>query len=230
MSVFSKHVRQKLSYEQLLEGIELKFFIFLFLLFTSTASFSQERQVIRHAEQSDFVGYWRVFLIPDEKRLHPNVFNKDVGFAGSCRFVVHKPDGAWFNVTINNGSGEEETKLRCPSISTKDIDQAVISTNLLSPSQIKWTKLQTPLFAVENLSSKNRVIWIADYVTEDTSDYVTDGVSIANFFDFKKGDLIMDRAVPIGQGQIKAVWRMVLRPVLDQSPRSYPAVSTDAAR
>jgi hypothetical protein len=183
---------------------------FLLLLFISSASPAQEHKFMRPAAEAEFAGYWRIILIPEGKST-PKLRNKDSGFADPCQFFVHRPDKTWINISLFSATGEEETRRLCPAILKKDVD-AAITANAAGIARYKWRNLRGALYAVDGTSSKDQRIWAADYVTEDAS--------IPDYFDFRKGDLLMSLTEP-GPNGPALLWRMVLRPVPDQ-PAAAP--------
>lgn len=197
----------------------MKHILTLLLILISSVSAAEDMKVLRPAEESEFVGYWRIILIPDEK-MNLKIRNKDTGFADSCQFLIHKPDGYWFNITMTNGAGDEEAKRRCPTTSKEDVDLLLFAAQ--APNRYKWRKLNTPMFIVEDTLSKGHQAWAVDYATKDAS--------LPNYFDFEKGDLVMNMAMPVGPSQVVLAWRMVLRPVLAKPKTSIPTVNMDVAR
>lgn len=203
----------------------MKFTLMLLSLLFVSLSAAQEQgglqstrlNVLRSAQPNEFAGYWRIVLIPDEK-LNLKIQNKNTGFADPCQFFIHKEDGSWMNISISYGASDEETRSRCPHTTKKDID-SMLAANSISPIH-GWSQLRLGFYRVKDgLTGYDNQVWAVDYVTED--------VSIANYFDFKQGDLIMNLGIPAEKGKVMLAWRMVLRPVLDQPSAPTPTVNTD---
>ena len=186
-------------------------FLGTLLFFFSTLALAQApMQKIRPATDTDFPGYWRVVLTPDE--LHKQVPNEAMGFSEPCQLVIHQSDGTWRKMSIASGAGDDETKRQCPP-SRSLIDQ-ILLTQAASP--FRWSKQpnQDGYFFVRNISITDPTavaahLWKADYVAEDFPS--------AGFlgFDLKKGEMLMQLTKPLGNNRFVPVWSMVLRPILE---------------
>jgi hypothetical protein len=187
--------------------------IAVLLLLLSTSAVAQAQR-IRPATEADFIGYWRIQLVPNE--LHRSELqNEKTGYADPCQFFVHKPDGSWFNISHTNGAGVEETKRRCPATKRADIDLSLYVSlhSFGKASPYKWSKMpnQDGLFYVRDMSgAESRVVlWKADYILVDIPESASRG------YDFKKGDLLMQLTRRVNATSVTPIWPMVLRPVLD---------------
>lgn len=172
--------------------------------------------LLRPSKQSEFIGYWRIILFSDDK-LNQRIKNKDTGFAGPCQFFINKADGSWLHIGIFYDANEEKTRDHCPLITKEDIN-LILAANSIYPIY-KWSEKRSGMFYMEDmLTGYDNQAWAVDYVTED--------VSLPNYFDFNKGDLVMNLGIPAGKGRVMLAWRMVLRPVLDTPQTSTLAVNT----
>jgi len=190
----------------------MKLCIYVLLIAVSSAAFGQDDKT-HPATESEFVGYWKIKLIPNEK--HRSQFkNEDVGYSEKCQFIIFKHGGEGHSITFRNAAGEEKTSETC-SIRKSDIDLG-----LLFPSQAaqrsEWQKVpkQEGLFFTKDSSKTDSkvpsaLLWKADYVTEDISTVGAVG------FDLQKGDMIMQVTRRLNDNSIAPVWPMVLRPVLE---------------
>jgi hypothetical protein len=182
-------------------------FIAIFLL--GDLSHAQA-QKFRPATEADFVGYWRITLVPNE--MHKSEFkNEQTGYSDPCQFFIHKKDGNWFNMSSNNGAGVEETKRLCPNKKRSDLDLSISAIRNETPYRWKKYTNQDGLFLVSDPSRPGSlpVLWKADLVLVDIPE------SAARGYDFKKGDLLMQLTRRINATTVAPVWPMVLRPVLD---------------
>ena len=187
--------------------ITMRFFV-VFLLFVNASAVAQVRT--QPATESNFIGYWRILLVPNE--IHKSEMqNEKTGYADPCQFFIHKPDGTWFNISINNGAGVEETKRRCPGMKRADIDLSLYAVRNVSP--YKWTKMpnQDGLFYVKNASNpeSRALLWKADYILVDIPESMNRG------YDLKKGDLLMQLTRRVNATSVAPAWPMILRPVPD---------------
>jgi hypothetical protein len=175
----------------------------------------------RPATESEFVGYWVLHRIPDEKQI-TKIKNADMkGFTDTCQVIVNNADRSWMNLTYASGAGEEETRRRCANLKKGDVRKLIEITNVANPQYAKnfmWAPSSVPpIFFVINLSTKNQVIWAAHIATKDTTDYDAPGVAVqASYYDFKKGDLVLDRIIQMAPSQFSSVWRMALRPITEE--------------
>jgi len=154
-------------------------------------AFGQAMPKTRPATVADFMGYWRVVLIPDE--VHKSRFtNKQVGYTDQCQYFVHRLDGAWLNVTLDG---------QCPVKRS-----ALEAGTALMYSPFKWERVpgEDGLFFIR--APDNAVVWKADYVLEDTAPAEA-GVLLL------RGDLVMQLTEKTGPGTVAPVWPMVLRPL-----------------
>jgi hypothetical protein len=161
------------------------------------------------ATSENFIGYWRINLIPNEK--HKSQYkNENMGYSSPCQFFIHKPNGDWYNLTISNGAGDAESLRRCPN-KKADIDLGMLALSM-SKTSITWekAKLQDGLFYVTDHSPNGKtLLWKADYVTVDVASEKTIGA------DLKKGDMFMQITKNQGGNNFAPVWPMVLRPVVE---------------
>lgn len=89
----------------------MRVFTFIVCLFVCVGAAAQGQKT-RPATETDFTGYWRVVLIPNE--VHGSAYkNEQMGYADPCQFLVHKPDGTWFNISVTNMAGAEESRRQC---------------------------------------------------------------------------------------------------------------------
>ena len=181
-------------------------FVSFLLFFSVQMALAQEEKPLRSATEAEFVGYWRIMLIPDEKS-NLRVRNKDTGLADPCQVLIHRQDGFWFNITVSNGAGEEESRRRCPALTRKDVDLYLAAAR--APKRFKWKKLTPSVFEIQDEITKDKRYWVADFTTRDAS--------LPNFFDLKQGDLVMNMAIPAPDGRVVTAWRMVLRPIPSMS-------------
>lgn len=170
---------------------------------------AQEQQ-FRPARDVDFIGYWRIQLVPNE--MHRSEFkNEQMGYSDPCQFFIHRQDGSWFNVSSNTGAGVEETKRKCLAMKKADVDQLLYSVGNQPP--YRWRKMQNQdgLFYVGDPSKaeSETLLWKADAVLVDIPE------SAARGYDFKKGDLLMQLTKRINATSVAPVWPMVLRPLAD---------------
>lgn len=182
---------------------------FLLLAFSSLAS--AESSKTHPATESEFVGYWKIKLIPNEK--HRSQFkNEDVGYSEKCQFLIFTPNGEGNSITFTNISGEEPSAENCTS-NKSDIDLG-----LISPTQVvkgtEWQKVpkQEGLFFTKDHSKTDTtaaiaLLWKVDYVLEDIE------TTSAFGFNLKKGDMIMQVTRRLSDNSVAPVWPMVLRPV-----------------
>jgi hypothetical protein len=171
-----------------------------------------QTQKTRPATEADFTGYWRIVLIPNE--VHRSRFkNEEMGYADPCQFLVHKPDGTWFNISVTNMAGPEESRRQCPT-TRAGVDTAMFAQ---TQSPFRWSKLpnQNGLFFIRDTRPQTdpqkpvALLWKADYVLEDVPG------NAAFAFDLKKGDVLMQMTQRMGGNNIAPVWPMLLRPVGD---------------
>lgn len=189
----------------------MKFVAILFLFVATLAQAQSSGQKVRPAGEKDFVGYWRIHLIANE--LHKSQLrNESLRYNDPCQFFIHKPNGAWFNLSISNPAGAEEAKRQCPNSKAR-VDSSLFGQ---SSSRYQWKKVpdQEGFFVIRDTQATDTtaipaVLWKADYVTEDIPAPATVG------FDLKKGDLIMQLTRRVDEGKIAVVWPMVLRPLRD---------------
>ena len=174
----------------------------LLLLMGIAATCGAQEKALRPAQDTEFIGYWRIMLIPDEKS-NLKIQNRETGFSDPCQVLVHKADGGWFNITISNLAGDEASRRQCDALKKKDVDASPAL--LGARNRFTWKRATPQVFEVEDVTSKAKRYWLADYVTKDTS--------APNYFDFKLGDLVMSMALPTGDGRVAIAWRMVLRPI-----------------
>ena len=176
----------------------------------STAAFAQS-QKSRPATESDFSGYWRIVLIPNEVH-NSKIKNEQTGYSDPCQFFVHRPDGTWFNVSVANMAGAERSKSECPTT------RAAVDAKFASfgKPEFRWRKApnQDGFFFIGVLASQEpkkaaALLWKADYVLEDTSH------SQASSVEFKKGDMIMQLTQRTADNRVAPVWPTILRPVGD---------------
>lgn len=182
------------------------------LLVIFSAAASAQMPKTRPATESDFAGYWRIVLIPND--VHKSRFkNEQMGYSDPCQFFVHKPDGTWFNISVTNMGGAEESKRKCPT------KRAAVDVSMVAQSQspFKWNKLpnQNGLFFIRDTTPQAgpkkpvALLWKADYVLEDIPASPAFGV------DVKKGDMIMQITQRMEGNNIAPVWPMILQPVED---------------
>ena len=167
---------------------------------------SAAEQPTHPANESEFVGYWRIILIDND--LHKSAIkNEQTGYSDPCQFFINLPDGSWLNISPTIVRGEKATKINCPS-GKNEIDK-LIPVSLSVSQHFKWSKLnkQNGLFYISDPATKNGLLWKADYVAEDLPAVEKCG------FDLKKGDMIMQLARRLGPAEIAPVWPMILRPV-----------------
>lgn len=182
---------------------------FLLLAFTSLASAQPNKT--HPATESEFIGYWKIKLIPNEK--HRSQFkNEDVGYSEKCQFLIFKPNGEGNSITFTNISGEEKSPETC-TFHKSDIDLGLISpTQAIKRSEWQKVPKQEGLFftkdpAKTDIKAPTALLWKVDYVAEDIDTTVAFG------FGLKKGDMIMQVTRRLSDNSVAPVWPMVLRPV-----------------
>ena len=174
------------------------------LILVSCAASSQE-QTTHAAGSQDFIGSWRVVLIPNNFQ-KSKFKNEEMGYSDPCQFFIHNSDNSWNNLTINNASGIQETIKQCPT------SKAALAPYLTTqnPSQFKWEQMREGFFNIseantKNSPSQNSIVWKADTVSADISLL---GLKL------KKGDMIMQIIKPVSQTRGEAVYSIVLRPLV----------------
>ncbi len=184
----------------------MRFLTFFVLLLLLASGATAQGQKTRPANEIDFTGYWRIVLIPNEVHGSPYK-NEKMGYSDPCKFLVHKPDGSWFNITISVLSGAEESRRQCPTT------QAGVDTAMIAQTQspFRWHKAnpnQNGLFFIGDTTPQSgptkpvALLWKADYVLEDVQQ-----------LGLKKGDLLMQITQRVGGNNIAPIWPMILRPV-----------------
>lgn len=158
------------------------------------------------ATESEFVGYWRIILI-DNDRHKSGIKNEQTNYTDPCQFLVHQSDGSWMNISPMIVGGQKATKENCPTDRAEIDKHIAIAKSLSQP--FKWSKLgnQNGLFYVTDPTTNTGLLWKADYVVEDLPAVERIG------FELKKGDVIMQLTRRLGPNEIAPVWPMVLRPV-----------------
>jgi hypothetical protein len=182
---------------------------FLLLAFTSSASAQSDKT--HPATESEFIGYWKIKLIPNEK--HRSQFrNEDVGYSEKCQFLIFKQNGEGRSITFTNISGEETSPENC-TLHKSDIDLGLISsTQVINHSEWQKVPKQEGLFFTKDSAKTDSkasvaLLWKVDYVLEDID------ATTAFGFNLKKGDMIMQVTRRLSDNSVAPVWPMVLRPV-----------------
>lgn len=190
----------------------MKLFVYIFFLAISNLTFAQSNKT-HPATESEFVGYWKIKLIPNEK--HRSQFkNEDVGYSEKCQFLVFKPNGEGYSIIFTDPSGQEKSSETC-SFRRSDIDLELrLPTQAAKRSE--WKKVPKPegLFFTKELPEADpkasiALLWKVDYVLEDIDTTKAFG------FDLKKGDMIMQVTRRLSDNSVAPVWPMVLRPVFE---------------
>lgn len=168
---------------------------------------------MRPAGAADFTGYWRVLLIPDEVH-RAELRNAQIGFTGPCQFFVHRPDGRWYNISIDHNAALEESRRNCPT-RRAELD-TVLAANQARTGNYAWRRMGSllPIYLIEDRSPGGKTMaWKADYVESDLPP--APGIGFA----LTKGDLLMQHArlatTLDGAPSIELVWPMVLRPLAE---------------
>lgn len=178
--------------------------LLLVLLFMLPRAGLAEEQKLRSATAAEFVGYWKIVLIPNEVHGSP-VKNEQMGYSGPCQFLVLRADGNWFSVNITNMAGDEQSKRQCPT------KRAEVDTSLLGQQQSRYRWSIFPnlsgMFvqsdtAPQSPQAKSMLLWKADLVLEDVPS-----------LGMRKGDMLLQVARQTAGGQFAPVWPMILRPI-----------------
>lgn len=177
--------------------------ILMGLFFLSNLAYAQEQKIIP-SSKADFIGYWRIILIPDE--FQKGTFkNSQMGYSAPCQFFVNYPDGSWLNTTVTNMAGAKESKDKCPKIKS-ELD---VSLAFGDKSKFKWEQIREGYFHIHEASTKTAsnpigIVWKADKILAKTFFF---GLTLG------KGDLIMQIIKPVSQNRGEAIYAMVLRPL-----------------
>jgi hypothetical protein len=170
------------------------------MLAISSAAYPQGSST-RPATAQEFIGYWRVINISNDKHGSP-IKNEQTGYSNPCQFLIHSADGVWKNITISNLHGDAPRD--CPTTRAA-IDVALLGTQ---PQQ-KWVARpnQSGLFMVLDEKAKDAQFWKVDYVDSDLQTTERFGL------DMKRGDLIVQLLKNLGGNNLAPIWPMILRPV-----------------
>jgi len=184
------------------------------IVFSIVSTLAAAEGKTRPASEVDFIGYWRIIPIPNELS-RSELKNENMGYSDPCQFLVHKLDGTWYNLTVSNAAGDEESKRKCLT-KKSEVDLGLFS---VGTSSHRWSKLpnRDGLFFVKDMSvtnpkEKSALLWKADLILEDIP-------SIAIFgTDLQKGDMLMQLTKRvndnnIGSMKIAPIWGMILRPL-----------------
>ena len=183
----------------------MRFLVFFVSLLFVWGVAAQGRKT-RPATEADFTGYWRIVLIPNEVHGSPYK-NEQMGYADPCQFLVHRPDGTWFNITISNMAGAEESRRQCPT-KQAGVDAAMFAQTQAPFRWHKATPNQNGLFFIRDTTPQTdpkkpvAFLWKADYMLDDSPD-----------LGLKKGDMLMQITQRTGGNSIAPIWPMILRPL-----------------
>lgn len=190
----------------------MKLIAFTFFTIFSISSLAKS-PLTQPATETQFSGYWRIVLIPND--IHKKKFkNEELGYSDPCQFFVHKPDGTWFNISITNMAGADESVRKCPNNSAA-LEQVILSR---PQSEYRWSKFlnRDGLYLIKdttpNTDTKKPValIWKSDYILTDIP------ASPSFNFELKKGDLFMQLMQPTEDHRLAVAWPMILRPIENQ--------------
>jgi hypothetical protein len=192
----------------------VRFWLLLLLSLMSANALAQAG--LRPADETDLIGVWRVMLIDNEVH-RSRIRNEDIGYSGICQFFVHRSDGGWHNMALQNAAGKTETLARCPSRKA-DVEAALTGHQALAGGPYRWSRMNNtlPLYLIQDLGPDGKALaWKADIVQANLPAHPGIG------FELLPGDLLMQHArltaTPDGAPalELELVWPMVLRPLRD---------------
>lgn len=188
-------------------------FLYAFMLaLTCFTNLSEAAGVKMHmASESDFVGFWRIMLIPNELS-RSELKNEVSGYSDPCQFFIHLSSGKWVNLTvltsIKDSEGKEVKLKDCPATKS-ELEPNLTAVNATS-SEYVWhiQKGSDGFFWVKKANSQvGDFLWRAVIIDENISRPDIFG------FDLVQGDMTMNLMRRRVDGKIEAFWGMVLRPL-----------------
>ena len=203
------------------EVLDLKSFILLLALLSANTSFGADPKT-HPANESEFVGYWRVHTVSDEIRrenlkdsnLGFDVKNADTGLGDPCQFVIILASRHWATIPMEKMGSADEARKQCLSTSKKDVQATVLLMQNLSTTQRSWQPAPNVVgaYLMHYPELKKTLIWKADTVDESALSPKLTG------FDLMAGDMVMT-ILKVIQGEtpqtskVIPAWYAVLRPV-----------------
>jgi hypothetical protein len=184
--------------------------VFIALVVVGTSSTFAQWDGTRPATEKDFIGYWKIVLIPDEIQ-KSRIKNKDIKLYSSppCRFLSHRPNGDWTNFSASSPAGDEATQRNCD----KRLSAIKFAAESSGQAEYRWERMRGDegLFFLLRASPKQPVeIWKVETVTDAAKLKVDWGVS-----ELKDGDLLVQLMFPRENSgsripTLDRVWMMVL--------------------